>query len=205
MTVPKLSPQTRADRRQRLLDAAWQRFASGGYRDTTVDGVCDQAGVSKGAFYGYFTSKQDLLLALLEEETRALIGVASELATLDIPTAERVRRFVRAMLAVVDDPARVQLRADLWSAVASDPAMREPCAATTERLRSVLRGWIAAGIDSGDLALEPRRANALASILLALADGLMLHRGLDPDGFRWVNIRSVMDSLIAGIDSARTA
>lgn len=201
--MPKLSPQTRAERRQRLVDAGWQRFATAGYRDTTVDDVCDQAGVSKGAFYGYFSSKQDLLLALLEEETQTLIQVATKLAALDIPGAERVRRFVQAMLAVGDDPARVQLRADLWSAVASDPALRERCAATTERLRTVLRGWISAGIDSGDLALEPWRANALASILLALADGLMLHRGLDPDGFRWANIRSVMDSLIAGIDSAQ--
>jgi AcrR family transcriptional regulator len=201
--MPRISPEVRVGRRQGLVDAAWRRFASAGYRDTTVDDVCEEAGVSKGAFYGYFTSKQDLLLALLEEETALLSGVASELATLDITGPERVRRFVQAMLAVGDDPARIQLRADLWSAVASDPALRERCAATTERLRSVLRGWITTGIEAGDLALERRRANALASILLALADGLMLHRGLDPAGFQWTNIRSVMDSLIAGIDSAR--
>ena len=50
------------------------------------------------------------------------------------------------------------------------------------------------------MAIDERRANALASILLALTDGLMLHRALDPTGFRWQNIRAVMDALIAGID-----
>jgi AcrR family transcriptional regulator len=198
--VPKISDQDRAARRQRLVDAAWRRIAEAGYRETTVDDVCDEAGVSKGAFYGYFATKQDLFLALLEQETDALVGVAAELADEPISGAERVRRFTQAMLRVGDDPARVQLRADLWSALAVDPVIRDRFAETVERRRGVLRDWIVRSIRAGDLAIEARRANALASILIALTDGLMLHRAVDPTGFRWANIRSVMDSLMAGID-----
>jgi TetR/AcrR family transcriptional regulator, transcriptional repressor of aconitase len=201
--MPKISEQDRADRRQRLVDAAWRRFATGGYRDTTVDDVCEEAGVSKGTFYGYFATKQDLFVALLDEETEALIAVARELAETESSGAERVRRFAQAMLRVGDDPARVQLRADLWSAVQSDPKLREAFADAVEWRRSVLREWIRDSIRAGDLALEERRANALASILLALADGLMLHRAVDPAGFRWANIRTVIDSLITGIDRSQ--
>jgi hypothetical protein len=107
------------------------------------------------------------------------------------------------MLRVGDDPARVQLRADLWSAVQSDPVLRGEFADAVERRRSVLREWIRDSVRAGDLALEERRANALASILLALTDGLMLHRAVDPAGFRWANIRSVIDSLITGIDRSQ--
>lgn len=187
-------------RRQRIVDAAWRRLATNGYHETTVDEVCNEAGVSKGAFYGYFQTKQDLFLALLEEETDALNGVASELARMEISGAERVRRFVQAMLEVGDDPGRVQLRADLWSELAGDPVVRARFAETVERRRSVLRQWITRSIDAGDLGIDQRRANALASILIAMADGLMLHRALDPKGFRWPNIRAVLDALIAGID-----
>jgi AcrR family transcriptional regulator len=201
--MPKISEQVRADRRQRLVDAAWRRFATGGYRDTTVDDVCEEAGVSKGTFYGYFSTKQDLFVALLDEETEALNAVARELAETEASGAERVRGFAQAMLRVGDDPARVQLRADLWSAVQSDPALREEFADAVERRRSVLREWIRDSIRAGDLALEERRANALASIQLALADGLMLHRAVDPAGFRWANIRLVIDSLITGIDRSQ--
>jgi AcrR family transcriptional regulator len=201
--MPKISEQDRADRRQRLVDAAWRRFATGGYRDTTVDDVCEEAGVSKGTFYGYFASKQDLFVALLDEETEALNAVARELAEAEYSGAERVRRFALAMLRVGDDPARVQLRADLWSAVQSDPVLRGEFADAVERRRSVLREWIRDSVRAGDLALEERRANALASILLALTDGLMLHRAVDPAGFRWANIRSVIDSLITGIDRSQ--
>lgn len=202
--MPKINAETRADRRQGLVDAAWRRVAAAGYHETTVDDVCSEAGVSKGAFYGYFDTKQDLFLALLDEETDALDRVAGELASRQVSGAERMRRFTRAMLEVGDDPGRVQLRADLWSALATDPIIRTRFADAVERRRSILRAWITRSIQAGDLAIEERRANALASILLALTDGLMLHRALDPTGFRWQNIRAVMDALIASIDRSQT-
>jgi AcrR family transcriptional regulator len=198
--MPKLSDADRAARRQHLVDAAWRRIGEAGYRDTTVDDVCDEAGVSKGAFYGYFETKQDLLVAMLDEETDALSAVAAELADLDISGAERVRLFTQAMLRLADDPARVQLRADMWSALATDPVVRDRMANAVSRRRSVLREWIVRSIRAGELAPDERRANALASTLLALTDGLILHRALDPTGFRWSNIRAVMDALLAGIE-----
>jgi AcrR family transcriptional regulator len=201
--VPRISDDARAERRQRIVDAAWRRLASSGYHETTVDDVCDEAGVSKGAFYGYFATKQDLFLALLEEETLALNGVAAELSAQELSGAERVRRFVQAMLEVGDDPGRVQLHADLWSELAADAVVRDRFAVAVERRRAVLREWITKSIEAGDLGIEARRANALASILIAMADGLMLHRAVDPTGFRWPNIRAVLDALVAGID--RTA
>ena len=70
--MPKLRPETRIERRQLLIDAAWRCAAVRGFGDLTVDDVCAEAGVSKGAFYGYFEHKQDLLLALLEDDSAAL-------------------------------------------------------------------------------------------------------------------------------------
>jgi TetR/AcrR family transcriptional regulator, transcriptional repressor of aconitase len=203
--MPRISEHDRSVRRQRIVDAAWRRLGTTGYHETSVDDVCDEAGVSKGAFYGYFSAKQDLFLALLEEETVALNGVAAELADEHVPGAERVRRFMQAMLEVGDNAGRVQLRADLWSELAGDPVVRDRFAEAVERRRTVLRDWITRSIEAGDLAIDPRRANALASILIAMADGLMLHRALDPRGFRWTNIRAVLDALLAGIDSAPPA
>ena len=160
-------------------------------------------GGEQGHVLWLFLDEAGLVVALLDEETEALNAVAHDLAETETSGAERVRRFAQAMLRVGDDPARVQLRADLWSAVQSDPALREQFADAVERRRSVLREWIRDSIRAGDLALEERRANALASILLALADGLMLHRAVDPAGFRWANIRSVIDSLITGVDRSQ--
>lgn len=100
------------------------------YYETTVDDVCEEAGGSKGGFYGHFATKQHLFLAPLDEETSALNRVAGELADRPVSGVERVRHFTQAMLRVGDDPGRVQLRAALWSALAGDPIVRSRFART---------------------------------------------------------------------------
>jgi AcrR family transcriptional regulator len=195
--MPKLRPEIRIERRQLLIDAAWRCAAVRGFRDLTVDDVCAQAGVSKGAFYGYFEHKQDLLLALLQDDSDALDVELEAITTASSSGVQRVRRFAQAMLARGDDPARVQVRADLWADLLTEEVVRERLAAVAARRRQLVRGWIEEAIASGELVAIP--ANALASILLALTDGLMLHGALDPGGFRWPNIRRAIDVLLAGI------
>ena len=67
----------RADRkaqtRARLLDAAARVFAAKGYRGASVDDVADTAGLTKGAVYAHFRTKEALYLALVRE--RALAGL----------------------------------------------------------------------------------------------------------------------------------
>lgn len=172
-----------------------------GFRDLTVDDVCAEAGVSKGAFYGYFEHKQDLLLALLEDDAAALDVELQAIARNTSAGVDRLRRFAQAMLAQGEDPARVQVRSDLWADLLTEGVVRERLASANQRRRELVRGWIEEAVASGELVDIP--ANALASILLALADGLMLHGALDPGGFRWRNIRRAIDVLLAGIDGRR--
>ena len=195
--MPKLRPETRSERRRLLVEAAWRCAAVRGFRDLTVDDVCASAGASKGAFYGYFEHKQDLLLALLEDDAIRLDSELDRITKTTSSGIERVRRFAQAMLSRSDDPAPVQVRADLWAALLTEPAVRERLAVVMGRRRERVRGWIEDAVISGELAEIP--ANALASILLALADGLILHGALDPGGFRWRNIRRAIDVLLAGI------
>lgn len=153
--------------------------------------------MSKGAFYGYFEHKQDLLLALLDDEADTLDAELEAITSTSSSGVERVRRFAQAMLSRGDDAARVQVRADLWADLLTEEIVRERLTVATQRRRELVRGWIEEAIASGELLAIP--ANALASILLALADGLMLHGALDPGAFRWQNIRHAIDVLLAGI------
>lgn len=47
--------------KNRIIDAAWELFHEKGYGDTTVDDIISRSGTSKGSFYYYFTSKDELL------------------------------------------------------------------------------------------------------------------------------------------------
>jgi len=195
--MPKLRAETRSERRKSLIDAAWRCAGVRGFSDLTVDDVCAAAGVSKGGFYGYFEQKQDLLLALLDDDAIRLDAELDRISAATSSGVDRLRRFAQAMLSRADDPAPVQVRADLWAALLTEPAVRERLAVVTGRRRERVRGWIDDAIASGELTEIP--ANAVASILLALADGLILHGALDPDGFRWRNIRRAIDQMLAGI------
>ncbi|MGC8472890.1 MAG: TetR family transcriptional regulator C-terminal domain-containing protein [Candidatus Dormibacteria bacterium] len=94
-------------------------------------------------------------------------------------------------------PSRVQIAADIWSAMLTDPEARETLVAVTAQRRQRLRGWVEDGVARGELVAAP--ANALASLLLALSDGLTLHAALDPEAFRWDNIRRTLDLLLSAL------
>ena len=63
--------QSKANTRERLLDAARTVFARGGYHGATVEQIASEAGFSTGALYSNFDGKEDLFLALMEREIDA--------------------------------------------------------------------------------------------------------------------------------------
>jgi AcrR family transcriptional regulator len=197
--MPKLAEQIKVARRQRLIDAAWRCLAAYGFRSLTVDAVCTEAGVSKGAFYIYFDKKQDLLLALLEDEAAAIDAVMSQLGHADLSGIERLRRFARAMIERGDDPSQLQIRADLWAEISTSDEVRDAWIEVVRARREGVRRWIDESVSSGEMLPVP--ANAFAAILLALSDGLLLHAAIDPTGFRWGNVRRALDAMLEGVSA----
>jgi AcrR family transcriptional regulator len=63
---------TKIPTRQRLIDAAGRRFYRDGFRNVGIDQILSDVGISKTAFYKHFESKEDLMLAALEEHNRSL-------------------------------------------------------------------------------------------------------------------------------------
>ncbi len=195
--MPRLKEADRNERRQRLVDAAWRCAARTGYRDITVDDVCAEAEASKGAFYVYFETKQDLLLALLDDDSAQVDREIDELEGRKLTQAERLRRFTRWMLERGADAARARVRADLWVAALTDDQVRGRLSEAIERRRAHLRAWVEAGVADGELADVP--ANALASVLLALSDGLLLHAAADASAFRWERVRTALGAILAAL------
>lgn len=163
----------------------------------TVDDVCAEAGLSKGAFYSHFNSKRALLEALVDDDASAVTAAMDRLEARDLDGPQRLRQLTQMMVARAADPARVQIRADLWAAVLTEPEIRQRVNGTVDGQRRVIRRWVEEAIASGEIIDLP--ANALASVLLGLNDGLMLHRAVDDGGFRWANISRVLDALLTGI------
>src|SRR4051812_36064791 len=65
--------------REAILDAATRVFAERGYRGATVDAILAAAGLSKGAFYWHFESKEELMRAVLAERVERPVKELIEL------------------------------------------------------------------------------------------------------------------------------
>lgn len=88
---------SRPDTRTRLLDATYSLMIRKGYPSTSVDEICAAAEVSKGSFYHFFKSKQDLAIAMLEHHMEGALEAIEEgldLSGVETP-AERVIRYVK--------------------------------------------------------------------------------------------------------------
>ena len=104
--------QKRADTRERLLDAAMQVIADKGPESVSVEDFVAAAGVSRGTFYNYFPTAQDLILTLnvriSHEIDRRLGGVRTEVTD---PAARIAAILHRMWVAFADDPLKAWVAA----------------------------------------------------------------------------------------------
>jgi len=66
--MPKLKPHIQRARREHILDAAERCFARAGFHRTTMQDICREAGISPGAVYVYFDSKEALIAGICERD-----------------------------------------------------------------------------------------------------------------------------------------
>ena len=98
---------TERDVPKRLLEVATKLFADQGFESTSVQSIVDKAGVTKGAMYHYFSSKDDLLYEIYARVLRLQTQHLAEYAHADLPLTERIRRaaadVVETSIANLDD------------------------------------------------------------------------------------------------------
>ena len=76
--MPKLSEQAQESRRAHILSAAEACFARAGFHRTTMQDICREAGVSPGALYLYFASKEALIEGIAESSVAAMVALMDE-------------------------------------------------------------------------------------------------------------------------------
>jgi len=143
-----VSPQHRGEEtRYRILKAAEESFAQHGYDGTAVAQICHRAGVTKGAFYHHFPSKQALFLELLN---RWLAGLDARLDTACAaePTVpERLLCMARMTQKVFREASgQLPILLEFWSQAARDPIAWQATIAPYRRYRAFFAKMIETGI-----------------------------------------------------------
>lgn len=86
-----------SDTRERLVAAAMKLMLRQGYTATGIDGICTEAGLSKGAFYHSFRTKEEVALAALDSFHRRGLEALSAVDVSDVPPVERLPVFVERL------------------------------------------------------------------------------------------------------------
>ena len=63
----------RSQKRKKIIDKAWELFAKNGYEETKVEDITKDLGISKGSFYTYFATKEELLYEVLGKIKKEVI------------------------------------------------------------------------------------------------------------------------------------
>ena len=168
----------------RLIQAAEACFAETGYDRTGVAEICQRAGVSKGAFYHHFPSKQALFLELLGLWLAGLDAQIMQIRreAVDIPQVlAQVAKTARMVFAAGGGKLPVFLA--FWSEAARDEVVWRAVMAHYQRYYAVFEELIAAGIAEGSL--EPTDARVASRVLVSLGVGVVLQGVLEADGADW--------------------
>ena len=168
--MPKISEERKTERREQILDGARRAFAEHGYEGATVPRLEQEIGLSRGAIFNYFPSKEELFIELAVRDSARM----SELLV-----DEGLEAVVRAVLEL--EPAWLGVYLELFRRIRTDPDFKRRIEERQEAVVPVNRARIEQAQRDGELRddLEPREIGVFVNLVL---NGLALQvaQGDDP-------------------------
>ena len=171
--MPKVSAEHLANRRREILEAAANCFARNGFHRTSMQDIVKESGVSAGLIYRYFTGKDDMIVAIVEDWHLAR---AASLAATDDP-ADGYLELLRA-IAGPGAARQRNLSMQAWA-----ETIREP------RIRDLARQ----GVDDQREAFKGTVPDGMVRVLIAIYQGLQLQASWDDD----LDVEEFVDSVRA--------
>ncbi len=170
--------------RNHILEAATHLFSKTGYDATGVAEICQAAGVSKGAFYHHFPSKQAVFMELLNSYLNG-IDTGFNLMRQEKQDIPQVIIQMAALAGSLFQSADLHLPIflEFWTQANHDPHIWEAAIAPYRRYQSYFAEMIQEGIDQGSL--QPVDARLAGRVLVSLAMGMLMQSLFDPQVTDW--------------------
>lgn len=200
--MPKVSKEYLASRRSEILDAALVCFSRDGFHRTTMQDIVRQSGLSPGAIYNYFKSKEEIVEAVASRrqvKEKRLITDAIETGPAD-QALERLRNAFLDELDNSKERLRRRVSVQLWAEAQRDPNIRRLVRRSFEEPRKLISEVLAAARTRGEIA-EEVDTDALACFLIAAFHGLVLQREWD-EGFSVVPHKALLNALLRAVSAS---
>jgi AcrR family transcriptional regulator len=184
--MPRISAERRQANRDQIVAAARRCFARDGFHQTSMPDIAAEAGVSVGAPYRYFASKEEIILEIAGDAFRLIFAPVERLAATGAdatvadlvaaaidPVSGDVTAGAGSQVAGVDELLRCAVQA--WGELLRRDDLRQHAAAGFEDVRQRIAGALRHGQDAGTVSpeLNPDRG---ARIVMALLHGFIVQR-----------------------------
>ncbi len=186
--------QRSEETRAKIMEAAIKLFSTRGYNKASVDDICKEAGISKGAFYHHFKSKQLLFLALLDGWLQFIDNAIK--STEDKTVPETFTQMTQAFPFILETAGdNLPMFLEFWLQASRDKLIWEAGISPYRRYHKYFTTLIKKGVDEGSFVeVDPELASRM---ITSTAMGLLLQSLLDPQGADWVKVsRDSTDLLV---------
>jgi len=170
---------TRAETQQRVLAAAAAAFEAHGFDKASIDDIAARAGLTKGAIYSSFRTKEELFVAVMNRQIDERIHDVTEAIAKVAGRADAVHAIATAVTAATyRDPGWHVAFLEFWTKAMRTPTLRQSLAVQRRRAREIIAEKVQQHADARDIDL-PLPPSTLAVTILALSNGLAVEQLLD--------------------------
>jgi AcrR family transcriptional regulator len=170
MTTP--NPDPTHETRTRILEAAVNVFATKGYHDTKVDDIVNESNTSKGSFYFYFPSKQDIFLALSDTFADLLVSKITQAMDNEAHGMEQMDSALRTALGLFSQ-YRGLAKIALVQAVGLGAVFEERRRALNNRLTALIQSRLERAAADGSI--PPLQAEITARAWVGALNEVVIH------------------------------
>jgi AcrR family transcriptional regulator len=185
--------------RNHLIEVASQLFSKSGYDATGVAEICQVAGVSKGAFYHHFPTKQAVFMELINSYMNSIEAGFNLMRqqTHDVPQVIlKMAEMVGTLFQTSDIHLPIFL--EFWTHANRDPQVWEATVAPYHRYQSYFAEMIQEGITQGSI--KPVDPHQAARVIVSLAVGLLMESLFNPQIKDWrLEARQSLELLLNGV------
>ncbi|MDL1909627.1 TetR/AcrR family transcriptional regulator [Chloroflexi bacterium CFX6] len=189
--------QRSEETRTKIMEAAIKLFSNRGYNAASVDDICAEAGISKGAFYHHFKSKQELFLALLDGWLQTIDKAIEGSKELSAP--ETFMSMTESFPYIFETAGNnLPMFLEFWLQASRDKKIWDASIAPYRRYHKYFTSLIKKGVDEGSFVeVDPELASRM---IVSTAMGLLLQSLLDPTGAKWEKVaRDSTTMLVDGL------
>ena len=196
-------PDVSDQRRHQIMDAALTVFSHLGFERASMDDIAKEAGVSKGALYLYYKSKDAIIAKLLQLFFDQALKQVKLLAAGEGSVTEQLLAFTRVLTREMDRMAAMQpISLQFYAIAARHATIRQHLRAYFADYRALMEEVIQRGIAQGELRADISPTET-AVTLTALLEGLALLWLIDPQATDWhVQVESSTQLLIQGLSAS---